>query len=429
MPAYGTGFGIYKDASGGGGAPPVGTGGIYGGNGTVPTSVTATLTDTLTFASGDVVMGTSANLLIGANFLKFNTFEVYDDSGILTFEDTAGGQEFNFSADGGNSEYQMTADAFICSGNGEVNIDISTSDALISYLNANGSAFQGDLGSLALTADRTWRLPDTSGTLALLSNTLYNGDGTILTGRVATITDTLTFTGGKTILRGEALASNTVLDVKNGQYGSTILEVVDNHTTSVTTIGTIKVQAVIQSYLSAQQYFNIGYYGTSGSLYGDSDQNSVWVNNRGNINDGQGTSVIVVSSSFYIDSQTLTVFKIDYLGNLSLGDEKVVHTERLFVKGSGSTSATTTCLLQNSSGTDLFTVLDDGGVGIGGTPDGSAILDLQSTSKGFLPPRMTTLEKASILLPETGLIVYDTDLSQWMGNNGTTGTPIWVILG
>jgi hypothetical protein len=47
----------------------------------------------------------------------------------------------------------------------------------------------------------------------------------------------------------------------------------------------------------------------------------------------------------------------------------------------------------------------------GDLPDGSAILDLQSVSKGFLPPRMTTSERNGIASPAVGLMVYNTDLS------------------
>jgi hypothetical protein len=43
------------------------------------------------------------------------------------------------------------------------------------------------------------------------------------------------------------------------------------------------------------------------------------------------------------------------------------------------------------------------------TPHGSAMLDVQSAEKGFLPPRMTTTERTAISGPAEGLVVYDTD--------------------
>jgi hypothetical protein len=46
------------------------------------------------------------------------------------------------------------------------------------------------------------------------------------------------------------------------------------------------------------------------------------------------------------------------------------------------------------------------------TPNTTSILDLQSTTKGFLPPRMTTTQKNAIATPAAGLVVYDTTLNK-----------------
>lgn len=48
------------------------------------------------------------------------------------------------------------------------------------------------------------------------------------------------------------------------------------------------------------------------------------------------------------------------------------------------------------------------GVGVS-TPDASAILEVASTSKGMLFPRMTQTQRNNIATPATGLIVYQTD--------------------
>ncbi len=39
----------------------------------------------------------------------------------------------------------------------------------------------------------------------------------------------------------------------------------------------------------------------------------------------------------------------------------------------------------------------------------SSILEIRSTDKGFLPPRMTTVERDAIISPAVGLIIYNTD--------------------
>ncbi len=61
-------------------------------------------------------------------------------------------------------------------------------------------------------------------------------------------------------------------------------------------------------------------------------------------------------------------------------------------------------------------------VGIGTTnPDDTAMLDIQSTSKGILIPRMNTTQRTAITSPATGLMVFDTTTqSFWFYNTSWT---------
>jgi len=187
-----------------------------------------------------------------------------------------------------------------------------------------------------------------------------------------------------------------------------------------------------------------------------------------------GDVLLGASSDFAIlsGSSTLTRFS-SMIGSLSSP------SARLQVVGSGSTSATTSLLVQNSAGTAWLQVKDDGditngadgstnlkftisptatkyfrltrqstnvdfyagnggnaaietsggqpfsliasstyltlsngGVSIGatlGTTNSSAIVDLTSTTKGFLPPRMTNAQRAAIASPAEGLLLFNTD--------------------
>lgn len=64
-------------------------------------------------------------------------------------------------------------------------------------------------------------------------------------------------------------------------------------------------------------------------------------------------------------------------------------------------------------------------IGEKSTANSSAVLDIRSTTKGMLPPRMTTAQRTAIASPATGLLVYDTDtLTVWQYNG--TG---WVEVG
>ena len=161
-------------------------------------------------------------------------------------------------------------------------------------------------------------------------------------------------------------------------------------------------------------------------------------------------------------------------------------TARLQVRGSGSTSATTSLLVQNSAGSNAFRVLDDGAVQVsefirptdgttnsflrlsnatgttmqysggfvrlspnftfgsttlgtilemssttgkfllgGGTQDASSKMQLNSTTEGFLPPRMTTTQKNAIATPAAGLVVYDSTTNKLCCYNGSTWNDLF----
>ena len=76
------------------------------------------------------------------------------------------------------------------------------------------------------------------------------------------------------------------------------------------------------------------------------------------------------------------------------------------------------------SGTNTYNTT--GNVGIGtSSPSASAILDVSSSSKGILIPRMTASQKSAISSPTTGLLIFQTDApSDFYYYNGST----WVSL-
>ncbi len=63
-------------------------------------------------------------------------------------------------------------------------------------------------------------------------------------------------------------------------------------------------------------------------------------------------------------------------------------------------------------------------------PDPSAMLDVKSTSKGLLIPRMTQVQRNAIVNPATGLMIYQTDNTPgFYYNSGSTGNPTWDMAG
>ena len=63
----------------------------------------------------------------------------------------------------------------------------------------------------------------------------------------------------------------------------------------------------------------------------------------------------------------------------------------------------------------------------GSLPDKSAMLDIKSTSRGLLLPRLTTVEMKNIWKPSAGLIVYNTDSSDFFGYNGSAWIGLWDV--
>jgi len=71
----------------------------------------------------------------------------------------------------------------------------------------------------------------------------------------------------------------------------------------------------------------------------------------------------------------------------------------------------------------------------GSSPDGSAMLDVKSSDKGMLVPRMSTAQRTAISSPATGLLVFDETTGGFWFYNGTAWTDLsaadsdWTISG
>jgi hypothetical protein len=172
----------------------------------------------------------------------------------------------------------------------------------------------------------------------------------------------------------------------------------------------------------------------------------------GTISSIAGSGVFV--GSFSSDRLLLTTggtpqANIQVNGNFNFGNSINDLGAKVGIKGSGSTSATTSLLVQNSAGTGLLTLKDNGDCSLGGSSDfgnisgtgcffrfslavgtlsnatASAILQADSTTRGFLPPRMTTTQKNAISSPAAGLVVYDNTTNKLQCYNGSTWNDLF----
>ena len=81
-----------------------------------------------------------------------------------------------------------------------------------------------------------------------------------------------------------------------------------------------------------------------------------------------------------------------------------------------------------TGGSERVRIEAGGNVGVGTTtPNASAILDVQSTTKGVRFPNMTTVEKNAIGTPAAGLVVFDTTLAKLCVYSGAAWQTITSI--
>ena len=204
---------------------------------------------------------------------------------------------------------------------------------------------------------------------------------------------------------------------------------------------------------------------------------------------------------FSVGENDIATMVMDSSRNVGIGTSSP--TAKTHIKGSGSTSATTSLLVQNSAGQMALQVTDDKIVSVAGriyldgafdqiytqssaqirvqgyhgmqifrgtgvtstmfevfdnattsggllmnvkntafanmfainylgqasmgtaSPNASAQLQIDSTTRGFLPPRMTTTQKNAISSPAAGLVVYDSTTNKLQCYNGSTWNDLF----
>ncbi|MCX6307252.1 MAG: hypothetical protein NT040_19990 [Bacteroidetes bacterium] len=129
----------------------------------------------------------------------------------------------------------------------------------------------------------------------------------------------------------------------------------------------------------------------------------------------QGNRKIVLYEAANNDNQ---YFGFGINGSILRYQVGTIGDRHVFYAGNGS-----------SDSYELMRIQGDGTVGIGtSSPQASAILDVTSTSKGFLPPRvaLTAINSAlPVASPASGLLVYNTATAGTSPNNVTPGYYYW----
>jgi|694.fasta_scaffold12227_3 hypothetical protein len=250
--------------------------------------------------------------------------------------------------------------------------------------------------------------------------------------------------------------------------------------TNITTVGSPTIDQLTQRlYLNASTGQYAHYIGsTVNAITGDT---SLALFGLGVLSGGYSGGIRLFTSNISVTPVLAMI--VDRNQNVGIGltnSTNLTASARLHVIGSGSTSATTSLLVQNSVGTELIKVTDNGNLSTidifariiyakestlelrgnssgsassvsltsfvsglgwlnmftaesgkdfgqiprgavvnGTTIDASAIFQVNSTTKGFLPPRMTTTQRDAIVSPATGLRIYNTTTNTNDTYNGT----------
>lgn len=120
--------------------------------------------------------------------------------------------------------------------------------------------------------------------------------------------------------------------------------------------------------------------------------------------------------------QTATTINDVLIGGTSFASKSIYTSGQYGFVFGGSSGTSYHISLFESTGTNGLFVDSAGRAKVGAynsTFNNSAILEAVSTTRGFLPPRMTNAQMLAIATPAAGLVVYDTTNNKHCGYNGT----------
>lgn len=209
------------------------------------------------------------------------------------------------------------------------------------------STNQVTLDASSITGNKSYTLPNATGTIALLSS--------------ISATSPLSYNSGTGVL---SLSSANLISLSNLSYSSSSF-------VKMTASGTFSLDT--NTYASSSALSN--YLPLSGGNMIGAITSSATISTSANIS--ANTSIECVNGNITAGLNLIAGASFSIGWNTSLA----------FLESNGSI-----CLSGDSS-----------------NPDSSAILDIQSTTKGFLPPRMTYAERTAISSPAQGLMVYQND--------------------
>jgi hypothetical protein len=144
----------------------------------------------------------------------------------------------------------------------------------------------------------------------------------------------------------------------------------------------------------------------------------IYNSNTGNVGIGSNAPSTLLHVAKNMTEPTITIQNLGGLGgatfsmmdNVSGANWKFKATNTGGFKIRDHANGLDVFVIEPNSAANAIYIHNAGSIGIGTTtPANSALIDMTSTTKGFLPPRMTTSERTSIVTPAPGLLVFQTD--------------------
>jgi hypothetical protein len=294
-----------------------------------------------------------------------------------------------------------------------------------------GNTTGNTLAKATLTAGTNISITNGAGAITINATDQFVGTVTSVSGTGTvngiTLTGTVTSSGSLTLggtLSGVDLATQTTgtLSVSRGGTGATTLTgVVKGNGTSAFTAGTVSLTSEVSGTLpvanggtgvTTSTGTGSVVLSTSPSFTGTANFGSTITTGSG-VSTGDATIEVGGNRSSngnaFIDLHAVagTDFEsrvIRFAGANGVMEINNAGTGGMLLMNTGAAA-----IQFNTASTERMRIASAGNVGIGtSSPNSNALLDVSSTTAGFLPPRMTTVQQALILTPPNGLMLYNT---------------------
>ncbi len=298
----------------------------------------------------------------------------------------------------------------------------------------------GNAATVTTNANLTGVVTSTGNVTSIANGAITNA--MLANGAVANLSGTNT--GDQTLSSLGAVASNTAI---TGATNTKITYDAKGLVTAGAAATTADIAASTnRNYVTDAQQIVIG--NTSGTNTGDNAVNSLYsglVTNATHTGDVTGATALTIAN----DAVTTAKIAAGAITDSKVTDvdaSKITGTLPVTNGGTGTTNGSITgtgALTFAAGGSNQnisITPSGTGSVGIGtSSPNITAALDVTSTTKGFLPPRLSSVQRNAITNPTEGLVIYNSTNhclevyrdTGWFNlcNNAFVGQPLNLVLG